>query len=134
MKALPLMLTSFLLTHSAHAFAFGDLLMSTEQRARIDLMRTKGYVSPIEKENPANSLRINGFFFNNRDQRESGTIWVNGKQLKDKQLNDNLSLKKINETDKTVSIQLKETGNATPLKAGQKLLLQDGNIIQDAYQ
>jgi hypothetical protein len=127
------MLASFLLTHSAHSFALGDLLMSTEQRARIDLMRSKGYVPPIEKETPANSLQLNGFFFNNRDQRESGTIWVDGKQLKDKQLNDNLSLKKINEADKTVSIQLKETGNATPLKAGQKLLLQDGNI-QDAYQ
>lgn len=133
MKRLAFVLVCLSLIHVTPACALDDLLMSAQQRAQIDLIRETGQLPVMEKESPAPSLLINGFFFNNRNGEENGVVWVNGKQQQGNNLNNHTHLKKINKTEKTVSVQLTETGSPVPLKAGQKLMTGEGNV-QDAYQ
>lgn len=119
--------------YAAPSHALGDLLMSAEQRAQIDIMRSKSSTPIEQKETSTKAMKIDGFFFKNHDKREQGVIWVNGKQVKGTELDAGIQLKKINERDKTVSVILKDANTSTPLKAGQKLMLNDGKI-QDSYE
>lgn len=126
---------------SGDSQALDDLLMSVEDRAKIDVMRAGNpqisdnkNSQAVVKEGSSKSqiVEINGFFFKNRDRREKGVVWVNGKPSKDLDLGSNVAVEKISERDKTVHIILKETRSTIPIKAGQKLMLKDGEI-RDVY-
>lgn len=124
--------------YATNLYALGDLLMTVQERAKINVMRSGQAQSVVNNASvdfspKSESLELNGFFFKNRDKREQGVVWINGKQMTDSELGSDIALKKINEKDKTVSVMFKETTSTIPIKAGQKLMLDDGEI-QDAYQ
>lgn len=133
MKALTRIIFCLACLQSAHSYALGDLLMSSEQRAKINFMRDKGVPVSEEATPKTDAMQINGFFYKNHDQRENGVVWVNGKQLSGDELEQGMRMKKINESNKTVSVQMEKSGSSMTLKAGQKLMLDDGKI-QDAYE
>lgn len=118
--------------YTSNLYALGDLLMTVQERAQVDSMRSKN--APIIKSNKIiKSIKIDGFFFKNKDKLEKGIVWINGKQITSPELGSGMMLKKINEQDKTISVMFKETRSTTPIKAGQKLVLDDGEI-QDFHQ
>ena len=128
--------TAFLIIscfHTEPSLALDDLLMTAQQRAQINIIRSKDH-SLTEVQQPlVETMKIDGFFFNNNDKSQQGVLWINGKQIKDRGQGESVELKDINQQEKTVSIIIKGASTSTPLKAGQKLMLNDGQI-QDAYQ
>jgi len=114
-------------------FALGDLLLSVKERTQIDLLRHAKEGTQNAKEAQPTDVEVNGFFFQKSEKRENGTLWVNGARLKNNSLYDDLRLREINKANSTVSIQLGETGGSVPMKAGQRLMLEEGRI-RDAYQ
>lgn len=111
--------------------------MTKGQRAQIDYMRSKN-TSLIDRvinrnDDEEASMQVNGFFFKNRDKREGGSVWINGKQMTGSDPETGMRVEKINEKNKTVSVMFEDTNTSMPLKAGQKVMLQDG-AVQDAYE
>lgn len=112
--------------------AMGDLMLSVKQRVAIDIARENG-VKAVGIEVVPDKVKMNGFFFNNRDNKEQAIVWVNGKQIEDQSITNGVKFKKINERDKTVSLMLDKTRSSIAIKAGQILLLNNGEII-DSFQ
>lgn len=119
-----------------HTLAMGDLFTTVQQRAAIDLVREKGEV--IVSEATAipklkHSLEVNGFYFKNHDKKHQATIWVNGDQLENTNLATGVSVDGINENTKTIIFSSDRKAEKTSIKAGQKIIIDNGKIL-DAYQ
>lgn len=127
MKNKRFILSFLLCIQPIHALAIGDLMLSVKQRAAIDVARENG-VTDVGDEVPLDEVRMNGFFFNNNDKQEKGVVWVNGKQVSKQAVVNGVRLKKVNERDKIISLTLEKTQSSIPIKAGQTLLLNDGQI------
>jgi hypothetical protein len=112
----------------SQAVAMGDLMLTVKQRAAINVARENG-VTQVGTEVVSDKVKMNGFYFNNRDNKEQATIWINGKLMGGQGMA-GIQLKKVNERDKTVSMTLDKTGSVIPMKAGQTLLFNDGRIIE----
>ena len=116
-----------------NATALGDLMLTVQQRAKIDLVRSKGIQPVLNESVPGKYIKLNGFYFKSKDGQHKGTVWVNGQQL-DKSLSDqDVVLKGLNETTKMVDVSIKKPNVQIPFKAGQKFKVDNGEIL-DAFQ
>lgn len=114
------------------AMAMGDLMLTVKQRAAINVARENG-VTETGTTVVSDKVKVNGFYFNNRDRKEQATIWLNGKLVDGQSVTSGVQLKKVNERDKTVSLELDKSKSSIPIKAGQTLLLDNGQII-DSFE
>lgn len=115
-----------------HALAMGDLMLSVKQRAAINIARENGETQ-VGTTVVLDKVKMNGFYFNNHDKKEQATVWVNGKLVDGQGVTSRVQLKKVNERDKTVSLTLDKTQSSVSIKAGETLLLNNGQII-DSFE
>jgi len=127
------LMCSFLILFPITSFALGDLMLSVQQRAKIDLMRSSGAKSVLDESEPAKEIKLNGFYFKSKDGQHKGTVWVNGQQLDNTPLDQSVVLKGLNETTKMADLSVTEPDVQIPFKAGQKLNVENGEI-RDAFQ
>lgn len=130
--------TVLLAAHAASSSALGDLMMTEKQRSKIEAMRNGNLAPQPEDTAPtpevATSLKVNGLFFKNGDNRQQGVIWINGEQVEDNHTTgEAYRLKGLDEQQKSISIRQGQSETFTTLKPGQKLHLYDGNI-KDAFE
>jgi len=114
------------------AIGLGDLLLTVKQRAAINVARENG-VSSVGTKILGNKIKMNGFYFNSDDKKEDAKIWINGKQLEGALVTDGVELKQVNEHDKTISLRLDKTQSSIPVRAGQTLQLDNGQI-SDSFE
>lgn len=124
---------AFLMVFPVSGFALGDLMLSVQQRAKIDLMRSSGAKSALDESESTKEIKLNGFYFKSKDGQHNGTVWVNGQQLDKVSLGQNVVLKGLNETTKMVDLSVTEPNVQIPFKAGQTLNVDNGEI-RDAFQ
>ena len=132
MKKLSIILFFLMCFEFPQAVAMGDLMLTVKQRSVINVTRENG-VTAVETGVVLDKVKMNGFFFNNHDHKEKAVVWVNGKQVEAQDITRGVRLKKVNERDKTVSLILDKTQSSIPIKAGQTLLLNNGQII-DSFE
>jgi hypothetical protein len=123
----------FLIIFPITSFALGDLMLTVQQRARIDSMRSQVAKPRLDISQPAKEIRLNGFYFKSKDGRHKGTVWVNGQQLDNATSNMNVVMQSLNETTKVVDLSVTEPNVQMPFKAGQTLNTVNGEI-RDAFQ
>jgi len=114
------------------ALGLGDLLLTVKQRATIDVARENGTLS-VGTRIVGNKIKMNGFYFNNHDKKEDAKIWINGKQVNGTLVTDGVELKQVNERDKIISLRLDKTQRSIPVRAGQTLQLDNGQI-SDSFE
>ena len=132
-KKLGYLMCSLLIMFPVSSFALGDLMLSVQQRAKIDLIRSSGVKSVLNESEPAKEIKLNGFYFKSNDGQHNGTVWVNGQQLDGAPLDQNVVLRGLNETTKMADLSVTEPDVQIPFKAGQKLNVENGEI-RDAFQ
>lgn len=123
--------------YTTNLYALGDLLMTVQERAKINVMRS-GQTQPVEDttapiQDKAVSVKLNGFYFKNKGKGSSSRVWINGNLMTDPELGSDMAVENVNEKDLTVSVIFKKSSSTIPIKVGQKLMLNDGEI-RDAYQ
>jgi hypothetical protein len=114
-----------------HCYALGDLMLTVEQRVKLDILRSSGAMpskSPVSSE-----VKLNGFYFKNKDGLHKGQFWIDGKTLDETKADNDVVLKRFNESSQVVDLAIKKKGVELPFKAGQKLKLDKGELV-DAYQ
>ena len=132
MKKLPIILFLLICLEFPQALAMGDLMLTVKQRAAINVARENG-VTVLGTELVSDKVKMDGFFFNNRDNKSKATVWINGKQIGAQDVVSGVRLKNVNERDKTISLILDKTQSSITIKAGQTLLLNNGQII-DSFE
>ena len=132
-KRLCYLMCSLLILFPISSFALGDLMLSVQQRAKIDLIRSSGAKSVLDESEPAKEIKLNGFYFKSKDGQHKGTVWVNGQQLDGTPIDQSVVLKGLNETTKMADLSVTEPDVQIPFKAGQKLNVENGEI-RDAFQ
>lgn len=118
---------------SMPALGLGDLFFTVQQRAAIDVARENGVTELGKTSEVTKELKVNGFYFNNVDNRNKATVWLNGERVSDQQHINGAQLKNVNEREKTVSMRLDKTQSAVSLKAGQTLDLDTGDL-RDSFE
>ena len=124
----------FLFVLPITSWAIGDLMLSIQQRAKIDLIRSSGVQTTVGETTPVAEIKVNGFYFKSKDGQHKGTVWVNGHQVDNGSLDkNNIVVNSLNESTKLVDLSVKEPNIKIPFKAGQALNVDNGDI-RDAFQ
>jgi len=119
--------TLAILLISLEAFALGDLLLTVKERSAINIVRENG-ITEIGEGMLVDKIKVNGFYFNSHDKRETAQVWVNGKLADGEVVTKGVRLKRVNERDKTAFLILDKTQSSIPVRAGQTLQLDNGQI------
>jgi len=113
--------------------ALGDLFTSSSQRQLIDTLRERKGAEWLAQPQAAGVLKINGFYYKSQPRKSKKVLWLNGQQIPVSGSFPGGSTRHLNQHDKTVAIKLDGTQRSLSFKAGQKLHLDQLNVV-DAYQ
>jgi len=108
----------------------GRLFFTPEQRAQLDMLRTKKVVASQAKEEPAPEVVI----YNGIIRRSDGktTVWVNNQALSEADLREKPAIAGRVSRDGQIVIQAGQSGSAakTQLKVGQSAELLSGQVAE----
>jgi len=79
--------------------AFGDFFTRVAQRQSIDVMREQGGMSFEQQLQQPKMIKVNGFYYKSHDKKNSGTIWVNGERMSEKQSRHGITIERLSEKD-----------------------------------
>jgi len=115
------------------SYAFGDLFLTGSQRQLIDNMRERNGAEWQMQPHTAGTLKINGFYYKSHERQSKTVVWLNGQQVPNTGRFNGGKAQRLNKRDKTVGIKLDDAQRSLSFKAGQKLQLDQLNVV-DAYQ
>ena len=122
MRSVLLMLALLLPTTVYGAETLGRLFFSPDQRAQLDMLRTKRVVaSQTKEEPPPEVVTYNGIV---RSSDGKTTVWVNNQAMSEADLRDKPAIAGRVSRDGKIVLQATQPGTArTQLKVGQSALL-----------
>ena len=115
------------------SYAFGDLFLTSSQRQLINNMRERNGAEWQMQPQTAGTLKINGFYYKSRERQSKSVVWLNGQQVPNTGRFNGGNAQSLNKRDKTVGIKLDGAPRSLSFKAGQKLQLNQLNVV-DGYQ
>lgn len=131
----------FLCSLSATSHAFGDLMLSEQQRQELDALREGKHLitntstiteKKADKPVPKN-VKVNGFYYR-RDERHAPRLWVNGEQTRNKELTPAIKVRRIERDKQTVKLKAHSNESLpTSIKAGEVLDFEKRDT-RDAYE
>jgi len=129
MRSVLLMLALLLPTTVYGAETLGRLFFSPDQRAQLDMLRTKRVVASQTKEEPPPEVVT----YNGIVRRSDGktTVWVNNQALSEADLRDKPAIAGRVSRDGKIVLQATQPGTArTQLKVGQSAELLSGQVAE----
>jgi len=133
MKVTAFLLAMTLPFATFYSYALGDLFISHSQRQLIDTMREQNGTEQLVLPVAAGVLKVNGFYYKAQQRNNKKVLWLNGHQVPATGDFKGGSTQHLNKRDKTVAIKLEGMQKTLSVKAGQKVQLDQLNIM-DAYQ
>jgi hypothetical protein len=129
MRSVLLMLALLLPTTVYGAETLGRLFFSPDQRAQLDMLRTKRVVASQTKEEPPPEVVT----YNGIVRRSDGktTVWVNNQSMSEADLRDKPAIAGRVSRDGKIVLQATQPGTArTQLKVGQSAELLSGQVAE----